>query len=218
MLPIPTRRSVALLVALLLGTLAVACGGSSVPASDEPPASSAPAPPPAAPDASSGPRAAAAAVARALSERDFGALAEAVDPERGVRFSPYAHVDPEGDVTLSRDQLREVAAGGHLERTWGHHDGSGVPIELTFRQYVDRFVYDAPYLAEGKVAVDERQGSGNTSDNAAAVYPDATIVEYHVPGEGPESDGMDWSSLRLALREEGGRWYLVGVIHDQWTI
>jgi hypothetical protein len=29
---------------------------------------------------------------------------------------------------------------------------------------------------------------------------------------------MDWESLRLVFQEEGGVWYLVGVIHDEWTI
>jgi hypothetical protein len=29
---------------------------------------------------------------------------------------------------------------------------------------------------------------------------------------------MDWRSLRLVFEEQGGSWYLVGIVHDQWTI
>jgi predicted small secreted protein len=163
-------------------------------------------------------REAAHAVAEALEARDLERLAELVHPEEGVRFSPYAYVEPEEHVTLTREHLRGAAAGETLQRTWGHFDGSGEPIELSFREYLDRFVYDAPYLAAGRVTVDERQGRGNTVDNAAQVYPDPRIVEYHLPGRDPRYEGMDWRSLRLVFEEEDGRWYLVGVVHDEWTI
>jgi hypothetical protein len=29
---------------------------------------------------------------------------------------------------------------------------------------------------------------------------------------------MDWRSLRLVFMQDGGTWYLAGIIHDQWTI
>jgi hypothetical protein len=161
-------------------------------------------------------RSAARSVAEALRDRDFEALAGRAHPD-GVRFSPYSYVDPEAHLTLSPAELR--AAGEGSPRTWGHHDGSGEPIETTVDEYFDRFVWDAPYLEEGSVAVDRRQAKGNSVDNAAQVYPDARIVEYHVPGRNPDFGGMDWRSLRLVFEEgEGSRWLLVAVIHDEWTI
>lgn len=199
-------------VLLLLGvsgTVLAACGGGGA-------APAAPSAPATAPPADL--REAAGAVAEALEARDLERLAELVHPETGVRFSPYAYVEPEEHVILTREDLRAAAAGAALERSWGHHDGTGQPIELTFREYLDRFVYDAPYLAQGRVSVDERQGRGNTLDNAAQVYPEARIVEYHLPGRDPRYGGMDWRSLRLVLEEREGRWYLVGVAHDEWTI
>lgn len=210
-------HSIVVLLAAALGLL-VACGGAGEPPSPPAPeenaagsAAKAAAPP-------EDLREAARAAAEALEARDFERLAELVHPEAGIRFSPYAYVEPEEHVTLTREDLLAAAEGARLERTWGHHDGSGEPIELPFREYLDRFVYDAPYLEEGRVAVDERQGHGNTLDNAGDVYPDARIVEYHLPGRDPRYEGMDWRSLRLVLEEREGRWYLVGVVHDEWTI
>ncbi len=129
-------------------------------------------------------------------------------------------------MVLSPEDLRAVARGERLERVWGRYDGSGEPIRLSFREYVDRFVDDAPYAASGQVAVDTRQGAGTVADDAAEAYPGGRIVEYHVPGTDPSSGGMDWKSLRLVFEKrrgegdagEPGRWYLVGIIHDQWTI
>lgn len=157
-------------------------------------------------------------VVEALGREDFESLARWVHPEEGVLLAPYAYVEPERHVTLSADELRAVARGETLRRTWGRYDGSGEPIRLTFREYFERFVYDAPYLEEGEITVDGRQGRGNTIDNAAEIWPEARIVEYHVPGTDPRYGGMDWSSLRLVLERHEGRWRLVGIVHDQWTI
>ena len=156
-------------------------------------------------------------VVEVLAARDFGRLAEWVHPEAGALFSPYAYVDPGEHVTLSAADLRRVADGEAVERVWGHHDGTGEPIRMTFREYFERFVYDRPYLAEGEVAVDVRQGRGSTLDNAAEVWPEARIMEYHVPGTDPRYGGMDWRSLRLVFEEGDRRWWLVGIVHDEWT-
>lgn len=165
-------------------------------------------------------RSAARSVAEALRDRDFGTLADRSSPH-GVLFSPYSYVDTAEHVTLMPAELRAMGASrsaGSL-RTWGYQDGSGEPIVRTVAEYFDRFVWDAPYLEEGSVAVDQRQAKGNSVDNAAEVYPDARIVEYHVPGRNPDSSGMDWRSLRLVFEEdEAGRWMLRAVVHDEWTI
>lgn len=162
------------------------------------------------------PQQAARRAVEALAARDFGALADLVHPEDGVRFSPYATVDPRRDVVLSADELRN-AAGDDTPLLWGEYDGTGDPIRLTFDEYFRRFVYGADFAVAGQVATGRRLGYGNSLDNVAEVYPGATTVEYHVDGVDPELGGMDWQSLRLVLEPHGGGWALVGIVHDQWT-
>jgi hypothetical protein len=101
---------------------------------------------------------------------------------------------------------------------WGTYDGSGMPIELTFREYYEEFVYDVDFARPDVVGFNERVGQGNSIDNIASAYPDGVMVEYHFEGFDPEYAGMDWRSLRLVFEEKDGIWYLVGVVHDQWTI
>ena len=43
-------------------------------------------------------------------------------------------------------------------------------------------------------------------------------MEYHFPGIDPKFEGMDWRSLRLVFEQKNCTWYLVGIIHAQWTI
>ena len=61
-------------------------------------------------------------------------------------------------------------------------------------------------------------GQGNTLINSSEIYKDAIIIEYHFSGFDPQYEGMDWRSLRLAFEKVNDIWYLVGIIHDQWTI
>lgn len=159
----------------------------------------------------------------ALKEQDMDKLAGLVHPVKGVTFSPYTYVRPlqgapgEADLVFSASQLRDLWSDATIYH-WGVFDGSGEPIELTFPEYYERFVYDVDFARPDAVGFDEAVGQGNTINNIAEVYPNAVTVEYHFEGIDPEYEGMDWRSLRLVLEEVDGAWYVVGIVHDEWTI
>jgi hypothetical protein len=156
-------------------------------------------------------------IVSAMEQKDMETLASYVHRSKGVRFTPYAYVDVEQDKVFTAQEVEGLMADETIY-TWGVFDGKGNPIEMTFADYFDRFVYDQDYVNAEEKAVDERLGQGNTLDNSADVYPEGTVVEYHFSGIDPQYEGMDWRSLRLVLEKEDGEWYLVGVIHDEWTI
>ena len=54
-------------------------------------------------------------------------------------------------------------------------------------------------------------------NNIPDFYPGGMMVEYHFPGIDPEYGGLDWRSLRLVFIPYGEDWFLVGVVHDEWT-
>jgi hypothetical protein len=146
---------------------------------------------------------------------NLGALAAYVHPAKGVRFSPYLYAQA-SDRVHQAAQL-SGAMGDQTVYTWGAFDGSGEPMNLTFKAYWNRFVWNRDYTTATQVAVDQRLGKGNALDNTAQAYPGARWVEYHFPGT-EQYGGMDWTSLRLIFAAESGTWYLVGISHDQWTI
>jgi len=156
-------------------------------------------------------------VLAAINTRNTQALASFVHPEKGVRFSPYAYVNTGSAVVFLPEDF-----GGALEDTqkytWGEWDGVGGPIELTFEEYLKKFVWDHDFSQAPEVLWDAPQQRGNTMNNIAQIYPDTHIVEYHFPSFDPQYEGMDWSSLYLALEQYEGKWKLVGIAHDQWTI
>jgi hypothetical protein len=165
----------------------------------------------------------AAQIIMILKDGDLDALADRVHPNKGVRFSPYTYVRavpgaPEGeDLVFSAAQMPGLASDPTVYH-WGRFDGSGEPIDLTFAEYYDRFIYDAKFAAPDVVAFAETVGKGNTINNIVDVYPLAITIEYHFEGIDPQYAGLDWRSLRLVLEEVDGTWYLVGIVHDEWTI
>lgn len=161
---------------------------------------------------------AAATVASALKNGDMSTLAAWVHPDRGVRFSPYAYVDTKKDIVFTRYEL-EGSMEDTTEREWRTFPGSGEQIKMTFAEYYKRFVYDADFIKDAKIAVNEVLGEGTTISNLNEVYPKDSydFVEYHLDSIDPSAEGRDWRSLRLVFEKIGEDHALVGIIHDQWT-
>jgi hypothetical protein len=155
-------------------------------------------------------------VIHALSSQDMDALAEHVHPARGLRFSAYSYVSDE-DLLFGPEKIRGLFDDPGVYN-WGRFDGTGDPIQMTFAEYFGRFVYDVDFARPEKIGFNQFIGSGNTINNLPEFYPEAEFVEYHFSGFDPQYGGMDWRSLRLAFEQVEGEWYLVVVIHDEWTI
>ena len=156
-------------------------------------------------------------VIAALRDRDLDRLASLVHPAQGIRFSPYAFV-LESDISIAVEDLPNLLSQATV-LLWGVYDGSGAPIELTFAQYYDQFIYDQDFANAKAIAYNQRIGGvGATIDNISDFYPGGVTIEYHFTGFEHEYGGLDWRSLRLVFMKFEGEWFLVGIVHDEWTI
>jgi hypothetical protein len=152
-----------------------------------------------------------------LKAKDVDRLAGVIHPEKGVRFSPYRHVDTAKDLVFGPQALKDAWNNKRLYQ-WGSYDGSGEPINLGVQDYFARFVYDVDFSAAPQIGWGQSIGQGNTVDNWKEVYPNGIMVEFHYPQIDPKFEGKDWRSLRLVFEKKGSDWLLVGIIHAQWTI
>lgn len=152
-----------------------------------------------------------------LKEEDYAALSNVVHPERGVTFTPYSTVDFTSDRIFDREQIKNLAEDDAVY-TWGITDGRGSLINLTMTDYFARYVFDTDYTQAAQIGVDQILMTGNALENLTDAYPDCRFVDFLVPGRDPALQGMDWSSLKLVFEADSDGWYLVGVVHGQWTI
>jgi len=148
---------------------------------------------------------------------DMSKFAEFVHPEKGVRFTPYSYVDINKDIRLTPTELSSLAESTE-KRIWGAFDGIGDPIDMTFNEYRDQFIYDVDFLEAPQIIFNQEIQRGNAILNVKEAYPGASFIEYYFPEIDPKYEGMDWKSLHMVFEEFNGRWYIVGIIHGQWTI
>ena len=159
----------------------------------------------------------ACAVNRAIQQGSWSALAAYVHPELGVTFTPYSTVEPDSDLTFTAEQIKGLAQDQTVY-TWGFEDGRGDPIQMTMLQYFERYVYNYDYTQAPQIGIDRVITGGNALENLAEAYPGCRFVDFSFPSTDPVNDGMDWSSLKLVFQPSETRWYLVGIVHGEWTI
>lgn len=148
-----------------------------------------------------------------LATKNVVRLARFVHPRRGVRFSVYGQPNPR-DVRLSAAAIRGAMAS-QASRVWGTFDGSGEPMRLTFQKFAD-FLYACDYVNEGAVRVNPSSRADGVEEAPASktAKRSVEVVEYSCPTD----DTRMWSSLRFELEKAQGRWLLVAIVHDGWTI
>jgi hypothetical protein len=152
----------------------------------------------------------------AFKKRDGPALAALAHPSKGVRFSPYAYVQAT-NITLMAAQLAN-AFTDPTKRTWGITDGKGDPIILTFADYTGTYIYARDFASSSQTAFNKTIGAGNTIDNTADAYPNAILFEAYDPGPDPQMKDFQWQCVRLLFERSSDRWFLVSVVHGEWTI
>ena len=152
-----------------------------------------------------------------MEAEDFVGLAAYVHPTLGVRFTPYPYIDLSNDLVMTSVQVANFPTDTTVY-TWGNYDGSGDVMLLTPMDYYTSYIYDEDYANPETMMWNAPIGTGNMINNISTVYTSADYVEFHFSGFDPQYSGMDWSSLTLVFEQSGSNWYLVGIIHGQWTI
>lgn len=155
----------------------------------------------------------------ALKNKSYSAFANYIHPASGIRFSPYGYVDTLNHLRFSREKFIATAKDDNQQMlVWGKFDATGDPIKMTLNNYLRRFVYDVDFVKPEKCTVNDFIGTGNSLNNLLSVYKNCDFTESYFSGFKKEYAGMDWKSLRLVFKERNGKYFLVGIIHDEWTI
>ena len=158
-------------------------------------------------------------ILKEIKNKNYSAFANFIDPTSGIRFSPYGFIDTASHVVFSKEKfVEQITRAKQNKILWGEFDGSGDPINMTLNEYMQKFVYDVDFAKPEKQKVNDFIGGGNSLNNLLVVYKGCDFTESHFSGLEKKYEGMDWRSLRLVFKETSGKFWLVGIVHDQWTI
>jgi len=155
-------------------------------------------------------------VLESLNNNQYGQLIPVIHPESCLRFSPYQYLNNDNQIICPSEFDSYTSSTESF--VWGQYDGTGKPINLTFIEYHQQFVYDQDYLKPGVVGFNIEVSAGNSINNIQEIFPGGIMIEYYFPGIDPLYGGMDWRSLRLVFIQENGQLYLAAIIHGEWTI
>jgi len=159
-----------------------------------------------------------------IKNKDFKKLSLIIHPKKGLRFEPYVEQNWCG-LSFSSKEFKK-AYSSSKKYTWGHYDGSGEPIRLSFRDYYKKFIYAKDYnLITPKYyttqSVPQRYNSDSTSiaeSDWVQSYPHGIVVYYSYPDPVYGYGNNDWSTLGLVFEKLNSKWYLVAILRDVWQI
>ena len=151
-----------------------------------------------------------------LKEFEYDVVGELTHPELCLQFSPYPFL-ANTNLSFCPDELPRVVESP-MQLNWGRFDGTGDPIQMSFREYHQQFIFDRDYTQASIIGLNVEVSSGNSPNNIPDIFPDGKMIEYHFPGFDPQYGGMDWRSLRLVFVNDRGTWYLTAIVHCEWTI
>jgi hypothetical protein len=153
-----------------------------------------------------------------IKNKQYTKLDSFIHPTEGIRFSPYATIDPSSDKKFSKEAfLKLVTTNRNKKINWGSYDGSGNPILLTPNEYFKTFVYDANFVKPNKAGVNKFLSGGNSVNNLKKFYGNADFTESYFSGS-KKYGRADWKTVRLVFKQVDGKYYLIAIVHNQWTI
>lgn len=151
----------------------------------------------------------------ALKAGDTKKLATYIHPDRGITFTMYGFIDP---VTAKHFNRKEFIryGGTPVKFTWGPLDGTGESYVRSIGDFLRQWVF-AQDFSQTKLYINRFRGSGNSINNLQKIYPEADFTENYFEGT-EEYSNMDWQALRLVFEQYQGKYYLIAVVTDRWTI
>ena len=152
----------------------------------------------------------------ALKDYKYEKVEELVHPDICLRFSPYPYM-ADTNLLFCPGELIDTVNSDNIIN-WGNYDGTGEPIQLTFGDYHDNFIYVADFDSAPIIGLNVEVSSGNSINNIADIYPNGLMIEYYFPEFEAQYGGLDWRSLRLVFINVNEVWYLAAIIHGEWTI
>jgi hypothetical protein len=150
-----------------------------------------------------------------IKNKDYKTIGDYVHPVDGIRFSPYGYID---SADLKFDRAAFITSANSNDKfIWGTYAGSGEPIQLTFSEYFSEFLYDANFLQPEKFSIDTLSSHSNYPYSFQDFYHNTHFTESYFSGFDEKYEGMDWRSLILVMRKFKDRFYVCGILHDEWT-
>jgi len=150
-----------------------------------------------------------------LKTKNYEKFATYIHPEKGVTFSMYAFVNSASDRCFTKKEFLYFISSP-ADFTWGEKNASGELYRETLQNYLSNWVWKKDF-STASYELNGTMSRGNSQDNSKQIYPECDITVNFLSGT-KEFSEMDWQTLGFVFEEFYGKYYLIAVINDQWTV
>ena len=152
---------------------------------------------------------------KSLKEKDMDTLSKLIWKD-WVTFSAYNNINS-WDKKFSQDEIKNWFSNTEIINRW-NYDWSWEPIKLSFKDYLDKFVYDVDFINAPEKILNNITQRWNIINNIQFFYPGSQTIEYYFSWFDSKYEWMDRKSLTLIFKKTWNNRYLIGISHWQWTI
>jgi len=139
--------------------------------------------------------------------KDIAAL---IHPEQGITMTEMVRFGSKDDIHFSRTSFMH-AMRNNKKLFWGHTYGKGDKIYKTLPKYFDDLHRERSKVTK-TVPLDTLKGFTSKAEESVKG------VEVYWINESSKTKEYDYLGMVVILSEYRGKWYIVGLLRDRWTI
>ena len=152
---------------------------------------------------------------KSLKEKDMDGLSKIVWVD-WVIFSPYNNINT-WHKKVFKDDIKNLFSNTQIINRW-NYDWSWEPINLNFKDYFDKFIYDVDFATAPEKIVNKVVQRWNIINNIEDFYPNSQTIEYYFSWFDPQYEWIDRRSLTLIFNKIWNNRHLIWISHWQRTI
>ncbi len=152
---------------------------------------------------------------KSLKEKDMDNLYQIIWADWLI-FSPYNNINT-WNKKISKEDIKNLFLDTQVINRWDY-DWSWEPINLTFKEYFNQFVYDVDFSIAPEKIINKVVQRWNIINNIKDFYPNSQTIEYYFSWFDSQYEWIDRRSLTLIFNKVWNNLYLIGISHWQRTI
>jgi len=131
-----------------------------------------------------------------------------VHPKKGIIASAHVYFG-KNDVHISHHDFANLNKIGKKQRFWGEDDAKGEAIRMSLNDFLSSLVQSRTPTKVKQL----KEFKGFKSHGIATIG-----YEYYWINAHSKTKDYDWQGLVILLQQHKGKWYVVGILRDRWTI
>jgi hypothetical protein len=152
---------------------------------------------------------------RAIRDRDMNTLASLVHPEEGVLMSPWPTPTKDNPHFLP-EEVQSLPDDETIYQWTGSESETGIPLESTGMEYLEKWMYNFDYLEEGKAIYNNAYNpfASRALHYIPEKFPNTITVSYYAHDA---DDPFSGTILRLIFKEYKGQWKLIAISNHYFS-